>query len=406
LKKDHYHILHIVAHGRYVENLGAAYLYLADDNHKAARVKGEDFAAMIGRQGEYVPQFVFLASCQMAKRPKDDNFQGFAPALHKTGVPAVLAMQEKIHIPTSQAFTRTFYSELFQHGQVDLACNAARSRVLTEELLGSHIPILFSRLHNNQLLVPQPGSIIVPEPFEPETICIPPGPFLMGSQEAEGIPAWETPQHEVDLPAYQIGKYPVTNEQYAAFIRQSGRIVAPQSGWEGQIPPDDKLKHPVMGVTWYDAWAYCDWLGEQTGRQYGLPSEAQWEKAARGRKGWVYPWGNEWDPSRCNHGSGQTTPVDAYPAQTVYGCYDMVGNVREWTNSLWGENPRQPRFGYPWAYDKHEDRTASRFVLRVHRGGAATDGVEQLRCSARSGYSPDRTGPPRRRHGFRVVLKI
>ena len=256
-----------------------------------------------------------------------------------------------------------------------------------------------------------PESITTPPPseiqhFEPETIYIPPDPFLMGSQEGKGIPTCEIPQHEVSLPAYRIGKYPVTNEQYAEFIRQSGRMVAPQSGWEGQIPPDDKLKHPVMGVTWYDARAYCEWLSEQSGRQYGLPSEAQWEKAARGTDGRIYPWGDEWDPSRCNYGSGQTTPVDAYPAQTVYGCYDMVGNVREWTSTLWGRQLRPPEFRYPWANDHREDLTASSYVLRVYRGGAAADRIERLRCSARGGYFPNKPGPPRKRHGFRVVLTI
>jgi formylglycine-generating enzyme required for sulfatase activity len=249
-------------------------------------------------------------------------------------------------------------------------------------------------------------KLLTREDFEPETVYVPAGPFWMGSPEGEGVAVWETPQHEVDLSAYWIGKYPVTNEQYAEFVRKTGRIVPPAAGWEGQIPPADRLEHPVSGVTWYDALAYCEWLSEQTGRHYGLPSEAQWEKAARGTDRRIYPWGNEWDPDRCNHGGESVTAVDAYPeGKSPYGCYDMVGNVREWTRTVWGRALPSPEFRYPWANDRREDLTASKYVLRVYRGGDA-DRVEELRCSARGAHFPDRPGPPGKRHGFRIVLLV
>jgi formylglycine-generating enzyme required for sulfatase activity len=230
----------------------------------------------------------------------------------------------------------------------------------------------------------------------------------MGSPPGEAVPAYETPQYEINLPGYRIGKYPVTNEQYARFIQQEKRLIAPEAGWEGQTPPRDKNKHPVAGVTWFEAKAYCDWLSDSTGRDYGLPSEAQWEKAARGTDGRLFPWGNAWDASRCHHGSEQTAPVDAYGPQNEYGCFDMVGNVREWTRSLWGKNRLAPdaKFHYPWANDDREDLQAPPHIYRVYRGGAAADRAEQLRCSARNGYAPDKPGPPFKRHGFRVVLKL
>ncbi len=413
--KQGYHVLHIVAHGMFNKKRREAVLFLADDDDNQVKRENEKkFAEMIDRQSQK-PQLIFLASCQSASRDIADAFRGFAPKLINVGVPTVLAMQDVVPVETAREFTRTFYRQLFRHGQVDLASNEARAALLTGDFPGSSIPVLFSRLPDNQLLAQLTGDaapVIETKYFEPETIYIPAGPFWMGSQAGEGVPTYETSQHEVTLrDHYRIGKYPVTNEQYAEFLRQTRRLVAPEAGWEGQTPPADKLNHPVAGVTWYDALAYCQWLSEQTGRQYSLPSEAQWEKAARGTDGRIHSWGDEWDASRCNHGSDQTTPVDAYPrGASPYGCYDMVGNVREWTSTLWGEKLREldPKFYYPWDNDhRHrEDLTASRHILRVYRGGGAADKVEQLRCSARNAYFPDKPGPPRKRHGFRVVLKL
>ena len=227
----------------------------------------------------------------------------------------------------------------------------------------------------------------------------------MGSDESE---AYEAPQHEVKLPAYRIGQYPVTNKQYAEFIRQTRRVVAPALLWDGQLPPKNKPDHPVTGVTWHEALAYCHWLAERTGREYTLPSEAQWEKAARGTDGRLYPWGNGWQAGRCNHQRDRITAVRAYPTQNEYGCYDMVGNGREWTSTLWGSSrvAPDPAFGYPWvSHDGRDDLTAPGHIRRVYRGGPA-DEVTDLRCSRRGGFLPDKPGPRRSRHGFRVVLKV
>ncbi len=245
-------------------------------------------------------------------------------------------------------------------------------------------------------------------PFEPETVFIPPGPFLLGSAPHEGVPNYEMPQHQVNLPAYRIGRYPVTNGHYAEFIRQTGRLVAPETGWSGQTPSFNQFNLPVMGVTWYEALAYCDWLSQKTDRPYTLPSEAQWEKAARGTDDRIYPWGNDWENDRCNYGHIEPAPVDAYEPQSVYGCYDMVGNIREWTNTIWGVKRLEadPRFCYPWVDDGREEVTTPSHYYRVYRGGSFNDKLTWLRCSARNGYDPTKPGPPYKRHGFRVALKI
>jgi hypothetical protein len=123
------------------------------------------------------------------------------------------------------------------------------------------------------------------------------------------------PQHEVMLPAYHIGKTPVTNRQYAEFLKHSPTQGAPPGvRWFGSQPPKDRLDHPVVGVSWHDSLAYCAWLQQATGRLYRLPSEAEWEKAARGTDGRRYPWGNEWSIGRCNLNGADTTAVDQFPA--------------------------------------------------------------------------------------------
>jgi len=198
------------------------------------------------------------------------------------------------------------------------------------------------------------------------------------------------------------------NKEYEAFISQTGRIVSPESGWPGQSPEDDKLDHPVEGVTFFDALSYSQWLSEQTGRMYRLPTEAEWEKAARADEGRRYPWGDQWLVDRCNNEAESSAPVDAYPVQNDFGCYDMVGNIREWTCSIWGERRREPdkRYRYPWADDGRNDIEAGVHLRRVYRGGGYGDPRDRLRCSARYGYPPDKPGPPGRRHGFRIMLEI
>jgi formylglycine-generating enzyme required for sulfatase activity len=234
-----------------------------------------------------------------------------------------------------------------------------------------------------------------------QTVLIPAGPFLMGS-DATGD--WQ--QHQYNLsPSYRIGQYPVTNEQYVKFAEQNPDRRPRAGGWHFTTPPPGKHNHPVVGVSWDDARAYCAWLSREAGHSYRLPTEAQWEKAARGdQDSRRYPWGDELTPDICNCNRAQTTPVDHYPAgQSPYKCYDMAGNVREWTGTLWGKDWKKAQFIYPYQHDKRENLNAASNFYRIYRGGAYNDEVARLGCSPR-GYR----GPTARDDnlGFRVVLEI
>jgi formylglycine-generating enzyme required for sulfatase activity len=257
----------------------------------------------------------------------------------------------------------------------------------------------------NRHLGPTP---ITTEYFEPETIPFAAGPFLMGSIPGDELVKHETPQHEVTLPEYRIGKYPVTNAQFEEFVREKRRPVAPVMGWDGQKVPLDLQNHPVSGVTWYEALAYCQWLSEKTGRNYSLPNEAQWEKACRGGNAFLYPWGNELDSSRSNSGCATLAAVDAYRAQNEFGCYDLVGNLRQWTVTLWGEKliAPDPAFAYPWKQDRRNDLNANRQIRRVIRGSSFQEDARRLRCSARSGQFPEDPGLLAMRSGFRVIMNV
>lgn len=257
----------------------------------------------------------------------------------------------------------------------------------------------------NRFLGSAPISV---QDFEPETIHISAGTFIMGSNAGDGIPNYETPQHQVNLPEYRIGKYPVTNAQYEEFIRQTGKLATSSMRWDGQRVPSGFENHPVTGVTCFEALTYCQWLSEKTGRKYTLPNEAQWEKACRGGNNYIYPWGNELDPKRSNQGCSTLAPVDAHPAQNDFECFDFVGNVRQWTCTLWGEKriPPDPKFAYPWKEDRRNDLSVSRQIRRVVRGSSFKDSSSLLRCSARSGQVPDDVGLPEARHGFRVAMLV
>ncbi len=243
-------------------------------------------------------------------------------------------------------------------------------------------------------------------PLEPEMIFIPAGEFLMGSDPAKDKQAFknEQPQHTLSLPDYYLAKTPVTNVQYAAFLQATDHELPEH--WTDGNPPQGKEGHPVIEVTWHDAIAYCRWLSEATGKSYGLPSEAEWEKGARDTDGRFYPWSNRWDKRRCNsreRGQGGTTPVDAYPdGASPYGILDMAGNVWEWTRSLWGKNPDEPDFAYPYdPNDGRENLEAPDDTARVLRGGSFLDYQWLVRCAYRGVDFPQDLYDYL---GFRVVL--
>jgi formylglycine-generating enzyme required for sulfatase activity len=414
-----YHMLHFVGHGAYHANKALAVVYLRHENTQKDYVPAADFAAMIGRGiqdvknlGKPFLRLVTLTSCQSAVGSLLNALSSVAQQLGQQGLPAVLAMQDLVGMKPALEFTTSFYQQLLVHGLVDLAANEARQTLLTAQSGDAHVPVIFSRLKNNQLLeaVPfQPPK--ARQPYEPELVRIPAGRFYMGAAPNDALAeAWEKPGswlEEGDLPPFWIGKYPVTNQEYYEFIQQSNHP-APKLNWSGQQPEPDKLRHPVAGVSWQDAYAYCQWLSAQTGRHYHLPSEAQWEKAARGGQDQrIYPWGDLWQADRCHiiapdpnqpdrRPEFYTMAVDHYPPQSPYGCFDLVGNLREWTTTLWGDrlHPEKSLFHYPWKADgRDKTETAQKYfkAYRVYRGGGAIDDPAQMRCSARDWDDLDAT---------------
>lgn len=240
----------------------------------------------------------------------------------------------------------------------------------------------------------QPRAVI-----EPVMVRIPAGPFLMGSTEGqlkrEVAAEDEAPQHRVALKEYWIGKYPVTNAEYQSFVRETGH--PSPKGWNGVDYPAERGGHPVTSISWQDCLAYCRWLSEKTGKSYGLPDEAEWEKAARGVDGRIYPWGDEFDPKKVNskeRGPGNTTPVGQYsPAgDSPYGIADAAGNVWEWTRSVY-----KP---YPYGREDRGEPLDSE-GSRALRGGAYFNGSTFVRCAVRLRHDPVYRG---KFIGFRVVL--
>jgi len=210
---------------------------------------------------------------------------------------------------------------------------------------------------------PPPPGVVVLEGMA----WVPPGSFIYG--EGEGMQVVRLEQ------GFYIARTPVTNGQYARFVAATRH--APPEHWRGKTPPEALCDHPVVYVSWDGAVAYAEWAG---GR---LPTEEEWEKAARAIDGRVYPWGDEFDPGRCNaeeSGIGTTTPVGRYSpdGDSPCGCTDMAGNVWEWTASEW-EPGRD---------------------VRVLRGGAFYNEVRYVRCAARLRIYPDYW---LRYFGFRLV---
>jgi formylglycine-generating enzyme required for sulfatase activity len=170
--------------------------------------------------------------------------------------------------------------------------------------------------------------------------------------------------------------------------RSENRITAPEF-WDEPIWSSPN--RPVVGVSWYEAMAFASWLAAQLDIPIQLPTEAEWEKAARGNDGRIYPWGDEWDPERANTREtdiGQTSTVGIFPAgASPYGCLDMSGNVWEWTLSLWGQQDARPDFGYPYdPSDGREDPNTK--GTRIIRGGSWASSRFKARTAFRGTADP------------------
>lgn len=247
----------------------------------------------------------------------------------------------------------------------------------------------------NGNLTSKANERIEPSQAEPDMVRISAGPFVMGSDD---VSAAERPVHRVYLAEYYIGRFEITNAQFKPFCDATGHPY-PEARWTHHSHQSttsyliENPNYPVVDVNWDDATAYCQWLSEKTGKKYRLPTEAEWEKAARGGlEGKKYPWGDEEnnagerplancgseadnDRIRAKDGFLYTAPVGSYPPNQ-FGLYDIAGNVWEWCADFYNEgyyaqspdvNPLGPEGG----------------EKRVLRGGSWFGGPLHLRCAAR-----------------------
>ena len=248
-------------------------------------------------------------------------------------------------------------------------------------------------------------------PSDPDMMLIPVGDFDMGSRSSDDVGDDEKPRHTVYLDAFHIDKYEVTNAQYKKFVEanpqwQKDRIPEKYHDgdylkhWNGNDYPPDRGNHPVVYVSWYAAMAYAEWHGKR------LPTEAEWEKAARGdRYGRDYAWGDSLDPDKANYGEnvGGTTPVGTYAANG-YGLYDMTGNVWEWCldeydADFYSVSPSRNPVAGGTVESIVSDFTNVKSV-RVLRGGSWVSDAQFVRVSDRTRFTPKITNKAR---GFRCV---
>lgn len=242
----------------------------------------------------------------------------------------------------------------------------------------------------------------MPDELLPRFTCVPAGEFVMGSDDGRED---ERPTRRIHLDTFHLSVHPVTNQQYAEFVRATGypapavrdlptlvtpahelefRKLAAPFVWRGGHVPHQRARHPVTLVGYRDAMAYCDWLAGRIGEHVRLPSEAEWERAARGGlERMQYPWGEEIDPGRANFLLDPsvkryrgTRPVGSY-VPNAFGLYDMAGNVWEWVADWYAAT----------AYECgqiHNPRGPAEGRLRLVRGGSwVTSDVFQLRCAHR-----------------------
>jgi formylglycine-generating enzyme required for sulfatase activity len=216
-------------------------------------------------------------------------------------------------------------------------------------------------------------------------MTIPAGEFWMGSDEYTRD---EQPVHRLFVPEFRMARTPVTNSQYLLYVQATG-AETPRF-WEDGQPQKDKLYHPVVGVSWHDAQRYCEWLGSITGKHIRLPTEAEWEKAARGDKDKrAYPWGDQFDATKGNSwesGLRDTSPVGIFSASaSPYGCLDMSGNVWEWVDDWYDKN-------YYRQGPKRNLRGPDSGKAKALRGGSWFNSARGVRVAARLWCGPGLRG--------------
>ena len=254
-------------------------------------------------------------------------------------------------------------------------------------------------------VIPQTASAQEASPYA-GMVQIPGGPFTIGRDDSS---AHEQPAHQMFLPTFYIDRNLVTVVEFTAFVQAKGATGPRGEMYLDVHDPDNRIQqrdgvwlpdrgfelHPVGEVSWFGALAYCQW------RQKRLPSEAEWEKAARGTDGRLYPWGNDLpQPDLAFFGGfrGQTVPIGLYPkGASPYGVLDMAGQVWEWTTSIYKPYPYD-------AQDGREDLAVA--ASRVARGGSSSSSAEGLTSTSREIISAGRQTTGHAYIGFRCVKPL
>jgi formylglycine-generating enzyme required for sulfatase activity/predicted MPP superfamily phosphohydrolase len=243
-------------------------------------------------------------------------------------------------------------------------------------------------------------------------VLVPAGEFIRGSNEFNEE---EKPEQCIYLDGFKIGMYPVANQEFKQFLDDKGyqqREFWKPKGWQWLCSQsiaeplfwNNRARYwpnfPVKGISWYEASAYANWLKKLTGKPYRLPTEAEWEKAARSTDGRIYPWGNEFDKNFCNSwelGLRRSNPVGIFPnGKSPYGCIDMVGNVWEWCSDWFEEEYYRER-------SKENPMGPSKGFRRVLRGGSFCSGELYCRVTHRHWQEPEFQGDD---IGFRLVIYV
>lgn len=387
---ENLNILHYIGHGDYSPNFGS-FLIGEDQESYSAEILSSDLAMSLTHSSNL--RLVILNACHLGHEQSNTPFGSVAFRLAQSiGVPAIIAMKYSVRTDTAEIFAREFYSQLVnRHSSVYEAMRfscaqiqAMNNRVewATPLLIMSSVngvfadfPILMpSQTVNAKVNSEQSNNSTISimdinkseekmSPILPsEMVIIQEGESIAGLNEHQTLALIKkifngsyniadnkhnrrfiTEQlskvkwQKVTIPAFYIDKYPVTNAQFEQFVQATSYQTEAErrrenETWRTHYIGADKANHPVICVSWKDASTYARWAGKR------LPTVQEWEKAARGKKGNLYPWGDDWDPHRCNNESSmrgyQTTPVNNFDTgKSQFGVYDMVGNVCEWTNT-------------------------------------------------------------------------
>lgn len=292
--------------------------------------------------------------------------------------------------------------------EAELASPAVVSppEAIVSELEGSSVASLSEMVEDPQCSLAQrlaAGAMMAvlgdPRPASADAVCaVPGGSVTIGLPKREVdevVSAWrhvgvdrewidkETPEHRVDVADYWIARYPVTNQSWWDFLCATGHATRPSTWYLGAYPWD-RSNHPVAGVSVSDAEAFTVWWSERTGHRWRLPTEAEWEYAAKGPAGYAYPWGETFDPAHANTreaGIHTTSPVGAFPSgRSSFGLFDMAGNVEEYVSEDY-----QPYPDGPYVAD-HLVQT--RGAYRVARGGSFARFGDLTRTRRRHGAFP------------------